>query len=231
MAQSSRYSLQRTMIIYFLLIGFASLMVGVEFLIETQDPQLRENLISNFERYARNEVEIDEVFTPIEKLRNKALLMIAIIMSVMIIVLMMFIKKITEPLQHMIDVSGEISKEVPIEVQKVSYPLRKESGEMAVAKDIANNGICFEVPSELATKTLLSLKIGLPGWQHHKKNVTAIVDDAAAAAPLTAIAEVVWSKKLSSGKGYSIGVKFLDIYEDDFNALKNYLRNITGDIE
>jgi len=98
------------MIIYFLLIGFASLMVGVEFLIETQDPQLRENLITNFERYANNEIEIDEVFIPIEKLRNKALLMIAIIMSVMIIVLMMFIKKITEPLQHMIDVSGEISK-------------------------------------------------------------------------------------------------------------------------
>ena len=98
------------MIIYFLLIGFASLMVGVEFLIETQDPQLRESLISNFERYAQNEVGIDEVFKPIEKLRNKALLMIAIIMSVMIIVLMMFIKKITGPLQHIIDVSGEISK-------------------------------------------------------------------------------------------------------------------------
>ena len=110
MKPKSRYSLQRTMIIYFLLIGFASLLVGVEFIIDTNRPELKKSLISNFEKNQENQMEIDEVFDPIDKLRNKAILMIAIIMFVMIIVLTMFIKNITEPLQHMIEASKEISK-------------------------------------------------------------------------------------------------------------------------
>ena len=38
------------MIIYFLLIGFASLLMGVEFLIDTHGPELKEKLVSNFEK-------------------------------------------------------------------------------------------------------------------------------------------------------------------------------------
>ena len=110
MKSKPRYSLQRTMIIYFLLIGFASLLMGVEFLLDTHGPELKEKLFSNFEKDSRNQIEIDRVFVHVEKLRNKALLMIAVIMVVMIIVLTMFIKNITEPLQHMIESSKEISK-------------------------------------------------------------------------------------------------------------------------
>jgi methyl-accepting chemotaxis protein len=98
------------MIIYFLLIGSASLLMGVEFLIDTHGPELKEKLFSNFEKNSRNQMEIDQVFVPVERLRNKALLMIAVIMVVMVIVLTMFIKNITEPLQHMIESSKEISK-------------------------------------------------------------------------------------------------------------------------
>jgi len=98
------------MIIYFLLIGSASLLMGVEFLFDTHGPELRAELVSNFEQNSKNQMEIDQVFVPVEKLRNKALLMIAVIMVVMIMVLTMFIKNITEPLQHMIESSKEISK-------------------------------------------------------------------------------------------------------------------------
>ncbi len=110
MGSKSKYSLQRTMIIYFLLIGFASLLVGVEFLADTNSPELKEKLVSNFDKYSQNQIEISEVFTPIEELRNKGFLMVGIIMFVMIIVLTMFIKNITEPLQHMIEISKGISK-------------------------------------------------------------------------------------------------------------------------
>lgn len=109
MQTKAKHSLQRTMIIYFLLIGFASLLVGVEFIVDTHGQELKDELVLNFEKYSENEIEIDDIFSPIEKLRNKAILMIIIIMAVMIIVLTMFIKNITEPLQHMIEVSREIS--------------------------------------------------------------------------------------------------------------------------
>ncbi len=46
--------------------------------------------------------------------------------------------------------------------------------------------------------------------------------------PLSVIAEVVWSTTVPArskygGSEYEIGVKFLDIYEDDYKALLGYL--------
>ncbi len=97
------------MIIYFLLVGFASTLVGIEFIKDTNDPALKMALLSNIKSHSKGEMSIEEAFRPIDRLRNKAILMIFIILFVMIIVLTMFIKNITEPLQHMIEVSGKIS--------------------------------------------------------------------------------------------------------------------------
>ena len=98
------------MIIYFLLVGFASLLVGIEFLVETQSKALRSELLSTIEAYSKDKVTEDELLKPIDRLRGKAILMIVIVLFVMVIVLMMFIKNITEPLQHMIEVAKKISK-------------------------------------------------------------------------------------------------------------------------
>lgn len=104
-----RGSLQRSMIIYFLLIGFASSLVGIEFILDTHSQELRDSLLQNYERLSRNEIKVDDAFQPVKNLRNKAILMVCIVMIVVAIVLMMFIKKITEPLQHMIETARKIS--------------------------------------------------------------------------------------------------------------------------
>ncbi len=110
MKAKSRGNLQRTMIIYLLLVGFASVLVGLEFIAETDGQELKDSLIESFSRYAKHEIDADQALAPIRQLRNKAILMIAIILFVMIIVLTMFIKNITEPLQHMIEASRDISR-------------------------------------------------------------------------------------------------------------------------
>lgn len=109
MRSKSRYSLQRTMIIYFLLIGFASVLVGVEFLADFHSGSLKEEIWENMQSYDHAEQYQEEIFAPIDRMRSKAMLMVAIIMLVMVIVLTMFIKNITEPLQHMIKLSEKIS--------------------------------------------------------------------------------------------------------------------------
>jgi len=106
---SFRYTLQRTMIIYFLLIGFAALLLGVEFVSETSNTQFRRQWLTNIETVVGQTIDSPEIFQPLDRLRYKAILMIGIIMSVVVIVLMMFIKNITGPLQHMIEKSNEIS--------------------------------------------------------------------------------------------------------------------------
>jgi HAMP domain-containing protein len=105
-----RSSLQRTMIVYFLLIGFASSLVGVEFILDTHRPELRQELLENFAQMTTGKISADQAMKPIRTLRNKGMVMVGVILCVVIIVLTMFIKNITEPLQHMIDTSKEIAR-------------------------------------------------------------------------------------------------------------------------
>ena len=105
----SGYSLQRIMIIYMLLIGFAALLVASEFVLDTHSTKLREELNSNFEKYANGELAHEQVYEPLVRIRNKAIMMVGVILAVVVIVLTMFIKTITEPLQHMVEVSKAIS--------------------------------------------------------------------------------------------------------------------------
>ncbi len=110
MKTESGYSLQRTMILYFLLIAFASILVGVEFLAETGDEFFLKTLMDRLKGCFNGEAGSREFLSIILHVRNKALLMIGIILFVTIIVMTMFIKNITEPLQHMITLSRKISK-------------------------------------------------------------------------------------------------------------------------
>ena len=97
------------MIVYFLLIGFASLLVSVEFIVETHGGRLEKELLSNFKLYSDGQMDSKLLFAPIGRLGKKAILMVVIILSVMVIVLTMFIRNITEPLQYMINLSRKIS--------------------------------------------------------------------------------------------------------------------------
>jgi len=97
------------MIIYMLLIGFAALLVSTEFILDTQSRALKQELSQNFQRYASGELAKDRIYDPLVKIRNKAVMMVGVIMAVVVILLTMFIKTITEPLQHMVEVSKAIS--------------------------------------------------------------------------------------------------------------------------
>ena len=109
MTPPNSYSLQRTMIIYILLIGFAALLVASEFVLDTHSTALKLELTRNFQQYANGELTEDQVYEPLVKIRNKAMMMVGVILAVVVIVLTMFIKTITEPLQHMVEVSKAIS--------------------------------------------------------------------------------------------------------------------------
>lgn len=114
-------------------------------------------------------------------------------------------------------------KEVTVEVSELKYPLEKEATEITNIKDISPTGICFSSAILFKPKTILTATIHLAGWQRHKKNLSFMLDDTAIGKPLTVIAEVVWSKKERKKKSYEIGLKFTDINDDDYQALKKFL--------
>jgi methyl-accepting chemotaxis protein len=103
------HSLQRTMVIYFLLVLFASCVVGVEFIIDTSKIEIKQEILNNFQTIGNYSGAIDYIFHPIDVIRNKAIIMVLMTLSVMVIVFTMFMHNITEPLQYMINISKKIS--------------------------------------------------------------------------------------------------------------------------
>lgn len=153
MSSITKDNLQRTMIVYFLLIVCASLLVTIEFVFDVQSAELKNTLLSNFEQFSLKQFTEEQLFEPIGELRNKAILMIVIIMYVTIIVLKMLIKNITGPLQHMIDVSVRISE------GDLTQTIHIDS-----ANELAQlGGVINEMSSNLQEVTMLSQNMSETG--------------------------------------------------------------------
>ena len=117
--------LEVRLINYFLLIAMAAIMIGVEFFFEMNRPDLKYEICNSTEEQVimdNNQQSQYESETTISDLRNKIVIMFGVLTIVVAIVMMMFIKNITMPLQKMSDVAqsinqGDLSQIVPIEHQ------------------------------------------------------------------------------------------------------------------
>ena len=125
---------------------------------------------------------------------------------------------------------SRLPRGVHVEVKKIEYPLSNEPGEKSTTRNIAKRGICFTASSLYKPGETLSLNIKLNGWHRHRKGLTAILNDELSQTDmLTVIAEVMWSKESAGIGGYDIGVKFINVYEDDLIALEKYFSSILPD--
>jgi len=123
-----------------------------------------------------------------------------------------------------------IPKQVQIEIKKIEYPLSDNSLEQGTTLDIAEHGICFTSPTQYEPGKMLSLDMKINGWHRHRKALKTILNQEPEKADiLTVIAEVIWAKKSTDNNGYDIGVKFINVYEDDIIALKKYFSEILAD--
>ena len=102
-----RSSLERKMLSYFGLIAAASLLITIEFMwaIRVMTPQ--SELVGQSASLCLESLQT--VTRGLESLQNKALLMFAVQVVVTLIVLVMFMRRITGPLQRMVEETSAIS--------------------------------------------------------------------------------------------------------------------------
>ena len=115
------HKLEKTLLNYFFLIAIAAMMIGVEFYFEMSKSGLIQEI-------CENPTVINEVIKPasedespaLANLRNKIVVMFGVLTIVMAIVMMMFVKNITRPLQRTLDKAvlindGDLSQVIKIE--------------------------------------------------------------------------------------------------------------------
>ncbi len=110
-----------------------------------------------------------------------------------------------------------------VKASVLSYPVSEEEDIKAISKNISQGGISFVSPVFYEPETPLSLKIFIPGWNEYKKPFSVLVD-LSKDDFFTAIGKVVWCGKNGHNKEYEIGIKFINIYEDDYKALSAYIK-------
>ncbi|MCK4705004.1 MAG: methyl-accepting chemotaxis protein [Gammaproteobacteria bacterium] len=113
--------LETILLNYFLLIAIAAMMIGVEFYFEMSKSGLQQEICAN--PTVTNEIvnlTPDNESAALSNLRNKIVVMFGVLTIVMAIVMMMFVKNITRPLQRTLDTAelindGDLSQVIKIE--------------------------------------------------------------------------------------------------------------------
>lgn len=107
---------------YFLLIAIAAMMIGVEFYFEMSKPGLQQDICTSPAAISAEAAttDLDEKSPALSNLRNKIVVMFGVLTIVMAIVMMMFVKNITHPLQRTLDTAklindGDLSQVIKIE--------------------------------------------------------------------------------------------------------------------
>lgn len=116
-----------------------------------------------------------------------------------------------------------VAKETVITCQEVAYPLDSTTEFPVSMLDVSESGVKFDAPHPLAPGTPVQLALRLEGWNRHKNSFFRY-QETLPSQPLAALGKVVRCIPIE-GNGHEIGVEFIDIWRDHWDAMKRYLDN------
>ena len=90
----------------------------------------------------------------------------------------------------------------------------------SVYADISAGGLLLNSARDFPLGTLLKLEIRVPGWGKHQNGFGPAHDQDLR--PLVAVGKVVRIETLEEGD-FELGVKFLNVYPDDQEALRRFI--------
>lgn len=101
--------------------------------------------------------------------------------------------------------------------QKDAEPLH------TVYRDVSVGGLLVHSAESVPLGTLLKLELRVPGWGKHQNTFGTPAE--ADLRPLVAVGQVVRLEQLDEEGGYELGVKFLNVYPDDLEALMKFIQS------
>lgn len=135
--QSRSTSLRKRMIFYFLLIAIANVFVAGEILWELKSESYRKNLTHEISLIKDGSKPVDHIYTIIDNLSRKFVIMILILIVVSAVVLFLFVWQIASPIQYMINqaekmADGDLSIRIDIKTEDEIAVLGKLINELSI---------------------------------------------------------------------------------------------------
>ncbi|PKL38536.1 MAG: hypothetical protein CVV44_11685 [Spirochaetae bacterium HGW-Spirochaetae-1] len=110
MNRPKKTSLRKRMIFYFLLIAIANVFVAGEFLWEIKSDRYRDKVTKEVMLIKEGKRPVEHIYTALDSLASKFIVMILILILVSAVVLFMFVWQIASPMQYMIDQAGKMAE-------------------------------------------------------------------------------------------------------------------------
>jgi c-di-GMP-binding flagellar brake protein YcgR len=117
---------------------------------------------------------------------------------------------------------SRIEKNSIIEFKELDFPIINDGFVSSRIKNISANGLIFPSDKKVEIDTILNLKVKLIGWDKEKDDFFKY-DETAISEPLSILGRVVRVVKATKDKSYEIGVEFINVSEDDRDALKKFI--------
>jgi c-di-GMP-binding flagellar brake protein YcgR len=103
--------------------------------------------------------------------------------------------------------------------QELSFSTAPEAA-TSVYGDISAGGLLLSSPKAIPLGTLLKLELRVPGWGKHQGRFGPAHDQDLR--PLVAVGQVVRIETMGEDE-FELGVKFLNVYPDDQEALRKFI--------
>lgn len=113
-----------------------------------------------------------------------------------------------------------LNKELKVDVRRFLYPIKSQQVIKSRCLNISPGGILLEVSERFNVGDKVQLTLYVPGLNKYHPSFFKVFESSVNQS-LIAVAEVVRIEL--DGSAYKLGVKFLNIYEDDWKALYNFL--------
>jgi len=114
-----------------------------------------------------------------------------------------------------------LEKSFRVEVREFRFPLAGRQGHAVSCVDLSEGGLRIESPRPYKAGDKLQVKIFIPSLNKYHPGFFKVFESDAGQ-HLQAIAEVAHVETLPGGS-CRLGIRFLDVDEDDWKALRNFI--------
>lgn len=113
-----------------------------------------------------------------------------------------------------------LRKPFEVEIREFSFPVQRQPTIQVHSADISGGGLLVHCSQRFAVGDKLQVTIYIPSLNKFHPGFFKVFESDIGQS-LTAVAEVVRIQEVVPLRDYALGLKFLDIYEDDWRALEN----------